>query len=155
MKSENFIIKTARVTDAEVISKIEKECFSLPWSEQAITDFISFPSNIFLCAFSNDTLCGYISATVVLDEMQIANVAVSKSYRRLGLASMLIEGVLSICQDNKLSILTLEVRKSNTPAIELYKKFGFSIEGSRRNYYTNPVEDAYIMNKHLKQPKEM
>jgi len=146
----SIILKNADKTCIDAISQIEIECFSDPWSKNAIEQFISYPQNTILCAFSGDTLCGYVSGTLVMDEMQIANVAVSESFRRQSIASVLIEAIINKCYSQNISFATLEVRTSNTPAINLYTKFGFNAEGIRKNYYKNPTEDAIIMKRYFK-----
>ncbi len=150
----SIILKCADKSCIDAISQIETECFSDPWSKTAIEQFLSYPQNTILCAFLDDKLCGYVSETLVLDEIQIANVAVSESWRRQGIASILIEALINKCYSQKVSFVTLEVRKSNTPAINLYTKFGFKAEGIRKNYYKTPVEDAIIMNRYFNKGTE-
>ncbi len=152
--TDNIILKCADKNCIEAISEIEKACFSDPWSENAIAEFISYPENTILCAFCGYTLCGYISESHVLDEIQIANVAVSKEYRRQGIASLLIETMINKCYSQNVAFVTLEVRKSNTPAINLYTNYGFKAEGLRKNYYKNPNEDAIIMNRYFNKGTE-
>ena len=81
---------------------------------------------------------------MVLDEGYIDNVAVRPDCRRQGIASALLGAFERFAQAH-LAFLTLEVRASNTPAIALYEAHGFVREGVRKNYYTNPREDAVIM----------
>lgn len=145
----SITLKVADLNDIGNISKIESECFSEPWSENAIREFISHNENTILCAYSDNELCGYVSETKVLDEIQIANVAVSQKFRRCGIASLLIETLINKCYSQNIALMTLEVRKSNTPAIKLYEKYNFRPEGIRKNYYRNPTEDAIIMNRNF------
>ena len=147
--NNNITLKIAQSSDAAKIAAIEKECFSEPWSENAVNEFILSNRNVILCAFSHDTLCGYVSATQVLDEVSIANVAVSEKFRRVGIASILIEALVDRCISQNATFVTLEVRKSNFPAISLYEKFGFKTEGLRKNYYKYPTEDALVMNRYF------
>ena len=75
------------------------------------------------------------------------NVAVDPNYRRMGIAYRLIEALIAALAEKDNHSLALEVRASNTPAIALYGKMGFTDVGRRRNYYRNPREDALILRK--------
>ena len=88
---------------------------------------------------------GFCSFWRVLDELHINNLAVLPDLRRNGIASALLGHVLR--EGARLGAVraTLEVRRSNDPARLLYERFGFSIAGVRRGYYSNPVEDALIL----------
>ena len=87
---------------------------------------------------------GYAGLHVVLDEGYIDNIAVEEAARRHGVASALLDVYCRFAAVN-LAFLTLEVRKSNAPAIALYEKHGFQQAGLRKGYYQHPREDALIM----------
>ena len=87
---------------------------------------------------------GYAGLQTVLDEGYINNVAVAPDYRRQGVAGELIAAFIRFGKA-KLAFLTLEVRASNTPAIQFYEKYGFAEAGRRKNYYDDPKEDAILM----------
>ena len=134
------------------IADMEKKCFSKPWSIKAIEEFMSFDiNNIFLAIDKDgeDKLASYISFTDVCGELQIANVATDEAYRRRGAASFLIEKLKEYAADNNSHLITLEVRSSNNAAVSLYKKHGFEEVGVRKNYYSDPTEDAVLMNFYL------
>ncbi len=128
-------------TVAKDLYLIEKACFSHPWTENV---FLSTVDTIFYVYFDENLgkAVGYISVKEVLGEGYIGNIAVLPEYRRKGIGKSLIE---TAKQSKKLSFLTLEVRKSNTPAINLYTKCGFTAVGERKNFYRTPNEDAVIM----------
>lgn len=127
------------------IAQIEKLCFSSPWTEDGLREEISNPSAVFLTALDGNTVAGYMGFHFVLDEGYIANVAVHPGYRKSGVATALITYAHEIATQKGLSFLSLEVRESNTPAINLYTKMGYKALGKRPNFYTNPSEDAFIM----------
>ena len=81
----------------------------------------------------------------MLDEGYITNVAVSPDFRRQGIARALIEALLAKARENGLAFVTLEVRESNAPAIALYTGAGFEPVGKRKNFYSNPTENAVLM----------
>ena len=135
--------------DAPCVAKIEKECFSTPFSEDDILGYIDNPIwNFFVARLGNDVV-GYISFTIILDECQIVNVASAPSARKMGVGSALIENLLNYCKQNEVCKLFLEVRASNVPAIKLYEKFGFLVVGVSKNHYSLPTEDALLMNLEL------
>ena len=129
----------------EQIAALEKNCFSTPWSENMLTDALFDPQASFIVAEDGEGgVLGYAGLHVVLDEGYIDNVAVEEAARRHGVASALLDVFCRFGQAN-LVFLTLEVRASNAAAIALYQKHGFAQVGLRKNYYTNPREDAIIM----------
>ncbi len=140
-KTELF---TATLDDAADIAEIEKICFSSPWSETAIKDAMN-NSTCFFKAVKGQKTVGYVSLYTVFDEGYVNNIAVLPEYRRQGIASMLLEKLNEFTKEKKLSFISLEVRASNIGAINLYEKFGYKKEGERKNFYTNPQENAIIM----------
>lgn len=147
----HFIIADVRLEHIEQIEKLEKQCFSVPWTRQALVSQLPDDMHIFIAAFDDGgNVLGYVGMMYVLDEGYISNVAVSPEYRRHGIADKLIEALVSRANEKDLSFVTLEVRQSNAPAIELYRKNGFSNVGLRKNYYNKPTEDAILMTRFLK-----
>ena len=130
----------------EAISEIEKECFSEPWSLNALNEFISSAFNNILVLKCDNKVAGYITYTKIFDEIQIANVAVSPNYRRKGFGFMLVSDLIGKAKSEDVQLITLEVRKSNTAAYLLYEKCGFETVGERKNYYSKPTENAILMN---------
>ena len=131
------------------IAAMERACFTDPWSESALRDELNSPlARYFVCTEGGEVL-GYIGTRVVLDECQVANVAVSPSCRRQGVASFLMEAMLDFCRREGMNLVTLEVRLSNSAAQALYEKFGFQKTGIRPGYYQSPPEDAVLMSLEL------
>ena len=100
---------------------------------------------IFLVAEQDGEVQGYVGCQTVLDEGYITNVAVSPDFRRQGIARALIAELTAKAGENKLAFVTLEVRESNAPAIALYTGAGFAPVGKRKNFYSNPTENAVLM----------
>ena len=126
------------------LAEIERACFHAPWSENALREELG--KGLFLVAEDeNQTVCGYVGCQTVLDEGYITNVAVSPDFRRQGIARALIEALLAKARENGLAFVTLEVRESNAPAIALYTGAGFAPVGKRKNFYSNPTENAVLM----------
>lgn len=143
--NEMYVVSVKREHIKE-IAKLEKICFSTPWSENALLEAFSNGTKFFV-AEKGDKVLGYIGISCVIDEGYITNVAVFPEYRRQGVGKALIERVFSLARDEALSFVSLEVRESNIPAISLYHSLGFKQEGKRKNFYTNPEEDALILTK--------
>ncbi len=128
---------------------IETECFSHPWSKQSLEEELNNETSLFLVAKEENEVIGYIGMSIVIDEGYIFNVAVRESYRNKGVATALINELVTYGKKNNFSFITLEVRESNLPAISLYSKFGFIKAGERKNYYSNPKENAILLTKYL------
>ncbi len=127
------------------IAELERACFSMPWSEDALREELWNEAAVIIVADGEDgTILGYAGLQVVLDEGYITNVAVAEQYRRQGVARELVSAFVRFGQA-KLAFLTLEVRASNAPAIALYAAHGFHEVGRRKGYYDHPREDALLM----------
>lgn len=135
-------------SDAEKIADIEKACFSVPWSENSVTEMLKDSLSHFYGIEEDGKLAAYLGFNSVLDEVNIYDIAVLPDYRRKGFAKRLLEKAEEFCKENKISKLMLEVRESNTGARKLYSGFGCIEEGKRKNYYNNPKEDAILMTKY-------
>ncbi len=142
----DIIISHHTTDDLYAIAEIEKVSINPPWSYKAICDFSSYETSRIIVAKYDGIVAGYITSSAVLDEIQIANVATHPNYRRLGIGEKLMTFLSEEAKCSGRSVITLEVRNSNTPAIRLYEKCGFERVGVRKNYYKNPSEDAVLMN---------
>ncbi len=129
------------------VAEIERQSFSKPWSEQSITESFNQKCNHFFVSVIDSKVVGYIGITVTVDEAYILNVAVLPEYRGQGIGDKLVDKVLDYGSKNNLQFVTLEVRPSNTPAVNLYTHKGFTEVGRRKNYYSNPIEDALLLTK--------
>ena len=129
------------------LAQLERECFSDPWSEKALTEELSNPNAVFRVALIDGEVAGYVGMLHVLDEGDICNVAVFDRFRRKGVASALIQNLVDYGVENQLSFITLEVRESNIGAQKFYETMGFETIGVRKNFYDNPKEHAILMNK--------
>lgn len=131
--------------EIEGIVALEKECFSDPWSAPSLKEELANPNARFFAAVKNGEVLGYIGCILVCGEGSITNVAVSEGARRQGVASYLLEALIKALKAENAESIFLEVRTSNEAAQKLYEKFGFVICGERKDFYRNPLENAYIM----------
>ena len=138
----------------EQIAALERECFSHPWTVAMLEEELYNSQASFLVAEDGEGgVLGYAGLTTVLDEGYINNIAVEEAARKHGVASALLDVFVRFAAVN-LAFLTLEVRKSNAPAISLYEKFGFQQVGIRKGFYSHPREDAVIMTREFPQNAE-
>lgn len=144
-----------RICDAEIkhlenIESIEKECFSIPWTQEQLLSQFPDDRHIFIVAEDESgEAVGYVGLMYILDEGYISNVAVTAKARRQGIGDMLLDELEIRANEHKLAFMTLEVRESNAPAIKLYSKHGYVPVGLRKNYYDLPRENAVLMTKDL------
>lgn len=131
----------------EQIAAIEAKCFSAPWSKNSISGELTNPLSLWLVAVDGSKVAGYVGSQSVMGEADMMNLAVLPSYRRRGIGKKLVLELIRCLSLNGVSSLTLEVRISNAPAIELYQSLGFTEVGRRPNYYSSPKEDALILRK--------
>jgi ribosomal-protein-alanine N-acetyltransferase len=142
-------MKITRLNDnhVEAIARLEKVCFSDPWSANSIASEVYNPLSLWLVALEDEHLIGYVGSQSVLGWADMMNLAVDPDHRRLGVAEQLVLELIRQLKENQVTCLTLEVRLSNTSAISLYTKLGFCEVGRRPGYYHNPREDALILRK--------
>ncbi|MGN0572278.1 MAG: ribosomal protein S18-alanine N-acetyltransferase [Candidatus Fimenecus sp.] len=134
----------------EGIVRIEKECFSHPWTKQGISEELENPTARFFAAKKNNEVVGYIGANNITGEVYITNVAVLPEIRNQGIGELLLCVLLSVSEQESAQFVSLEVRESNQAAISLYEKCGFQAVGKRKSFYRDPEENAMIYTKFLK-----
>ena len=144
-----MLFKKWEVNLAQNLADLEMAIFKDPWTKNAIIDSIKSPlfhGEVLLD--EKGDIIAYYGFYSIIPETHIANLAVREDKRGLGLGNVILERLLSQAIMLGNSEFTLEVRPSNEKAIALYKKYGFKVEGRRRNYYGDG-EDALIMRKRL------
>ncbi len=145
-----MIIRKWQYCDNLSVYKIEKESFSDPWTKEMISDTFIQENFVGLVAEDKGAVVGYIALTYCLDEAEINIIAVTRDYRRKGIATKLLNEAFLVLTKIGVDKVFLEVRKSNRSAQNLYKNNGFAVIGLRPKYYKG-VEDAILMKKILKE----
>lgn len=130
------------------LARIEKLCFSKPWSYDALAEELANPLAVYYVAELDNQTVGYAGMQHIIDEGYINNIGVDPAYRRRGIATLLLRKLDEYAVENGLKLLTLEVRRSNLPAVGIYLREGFDEQGVRPGFYQAPDEDALIMTKH-------
>ena len=131
----DYIIRPMEVSDTEQVELIEKQIFSIPWSQKSFEDACQSEDNIYLVCEMNGQIAGYCGLWTVLGEGNITNMAVSGGLRRLGIAEALMKEMEKRGMSKNVVTYFLEVRKSNEAAVNLYKKMGYVQIGVRKNFY--------------------
>lgn len=117
------------------VLQINNICFSPPWSIESLRNELNNKFSKYILLKNNHSVIGYAAIWIIIDEAHITNVAVHPDYRGIGGSNLLMDEIIKICSESDLPAITLEVRESNTVAINLYRKYGFVEEGMRKNYY--------------------
>lgn len=141
------IIRDMKREDLPNIMKLEKELFSTAWEEEMFLEEIEKQYAYVLEI--KDIIIGYICGWKLFDEFNITNIAVTKEFQRNGFGAKLVKFLISKLLNEKCFKFFLEVRESNSSAKMLYKKIGFKLIGSRKNYYHSPQEDALVLGMNL------
>lgn len=144
-----IVIRKMQPEDLAEVCKIEKDNFSLPWSEKSFWESMEREDTVFLVALEDEKVVGYIGCYCIAGAGEITNVAVKASHRRKGIGGKLLQKLYEKGAALDTQEYFLEVRESNEAAIGLYLRQGFVKEGIRKNFYEKPVENAVIMWNHF------
>ena len=125
------------------VALIEADSFVSSWSYDLLLNEINNPLATYFLAEYESEIVGYIGFYKVINEADIVKIAVDKKFGQKGIAKNLLAYVLNYASLNGIEAITLEVNAKNTPAIKLYKSFGFLQNGIRPRYYEG-VDDAIL-----------
>lgn len=146
----HLMIRWMHYNDIQEVCKLESELFPTPWPvESFLYELENRNYNVSLVGLIENKVVSYAVSYLVSDEIHIGNLAVDQSFHRLKIGETMLKLLLQIGMAKNCYFAHLEVRKSNIAAISLYKKFGFEIEGVRKNYYQTEKEDALLMTRKL------
>ena len=150
MQRNDLTFGPLRPEHIDHMERIEVECFSVPWSREALEEELENPmAQYVVCCDPDGNVVGYIGSRIVMDSADITNVAVRLQYRRRGIARQLVGRMLEQMAEKGVAGVLLEVRESNLPAQNCYAQAGFTVVGRRKNYYELPKEDALLMGRVL------
>ena len=140
-----MIVRRAELSDIPAVAALERAEFPDGADEGMLARLWETDGGVILAAEEGNDLLGYVWARFVLDEGDIGNVAVAPDSRRRGIGAALMEALFAESERRGAAVLQLEVRESNAPAIALYTGAGFAPVGKRKNFYSNPTENAVLM----------
>jgi ribosomal-protein-alanine N-acetyltransferase len=144
MRSDLQIIPAAK-EHLEAVTELEKTIFTLPWSYESFSSELENEDSHFTVAMRDGEVIGFSVLRSFFDEGEIFNIAVSPIHRGTGIGDALLTDAMAYADTHGIGTVFLEVRRSNDPAIALYKKHGFIPLAIRKDYYDAPKEDAMIM----------
>lgn len=144
-----LVFRKVAEEEVDFVEEMEKKNFSDAWSRQSIYETVCQSKAYIAVAESENGLAGYAIVYSVLDEAEIARIAVDEKVRRQGVGQGLLDYVFRKCQKENIGRVLLEVRESNLGARVFYEKCGFAVDGIRKNYYENPKENAVLMSRTL------
>ncbi len=140
-----LLIREMKADDVEIVSRIESQVFSMPWSAKDFLEMVEADYAYYYVAEVDGEIAGCCGIRNIAGEGEITNVVIAPPYRKKGIALKMMEYMLERAAEVGIGDCTLEVRVSNQPAIRLYERLGFKGEGVRPHFYDKPDEDALIM----------
>lgn len=143
----DITIKKATIQDLNAIEKIEANLEHRILSSTTLSSTLSQDTYYYFVAKANNTVVGYLAAELLVDHFDLLAIAVDKKFRRQNFATNLLNKLFNLCQKMKISDIFLEVRQNNLSAISFYEKVAFEKISTRKNYYSDTNEDAYIYKK--------
>ncbi len=146
-----MILREMLVEDLDQVMEIERELFSPPWTREGFFTYLTHKDAMFLVVEEKGEILAYCGLLMVLDEGDITNVAVRPDRQREGIGHFRMDSLIRLAEEQGVTTIHLEVRVGNDTAIRLYERMGFTRDGIRKQYYTDPVEDALLM---TRLPKE-
>lgn len=150
---EGWRFRGMTVADIDEVMAIERASFASPWSRQFFLDELCADrANSVLCQVEGKPV-GYVIYWELPQEMDIHNVAVHPQHRRRGVGRAMLGHVMDEGARKGLRRMTLEVRRSNDAAQALYRSLGFHVCGLRKGYYSDNAEDAWVMERRLREPR--
>ena len=141
LEEKHIVIENMKISDLENLELTQFDDF---WNVDILKDELASKTSQFICAKYENKIVGFAGIKIVLDEVDIMNIAVKEDYRRQGIATLLLSHIFNICKERHIKTIHLEVNEKNYSAISLYQKFGFKQVGLRKKYYHN-TDDAILM----------
>lgn len=148
-----MLVKILDACDSQAIAQVadlEAAIFSDAWSEKEVASTVNQRQSLCAVALEADRVVGYFLCYYVLDECEIARIAVAQDARRTGVGNALFMYLLELCDERSIERILLDVRAGNAGAIAFYKRNGFEIDGLRKGYYAgSQPEDAVLMSRQV------
>jgi [ribosomal protein S18]-alanine N-acetyltransferase len=145
MTADEFVIRPITIDDAGALADLELRCVGAArWGEAALHD-VGANGYTGWAATRGKVMLGFILVRAVGDEMEILNLAVDPDSRRQGIARRILTHAIAEVRRADVTGVYLEVRESNSAARAFYSATGFTEQGRRKNYYSQPAEDALLL----------
>ena len=141
----NIIIDKMSIDDLDSIKSVLQNEFDEFWNYNVFKNELKNENSYYIIAKLENNIVGFGGIWKAVDDVHITNIVVRKKFRKLGIGNVILEHLIKIGRNiQDINSITLEVNSKNTPAINLYLKFGFKKVGLRKNYY-GLDENAIIM----------
>ena len=144
----NLQIEQMNIEDLLKISQILYSDFDNFWTVETFKQELENPNTYYVVAKIDSEIVGFGGIYQILNEMQLNYIVTKKEKRNLGIASQILDNLISFANNKNIEYITLEVNEKNTNAIKLYEKFGFKQIGLRKKYYNN-IDNAILMQKNI------
>jgi ribosomal-protein-alanine N-acetyltransferase len=134
--------------DLDEVLRIEYGIYPFPWTRGNFLDSLYSRYDTWVLRNAQDELVGYFLLMLAVDESHLLNITVGTPWQGRGIGIALLDKAVAVARSNNMKSILLEVRPSNTRALAIYERYGFSRIGLRRNYYPaqhNNREDAIVM----------
>jgi ribosomal-protein-alanine N-acetyltransferase len=138
-------IELMRTEDVDAVVELDKRCFPTPWSAGAYLTEVHNSSAYYVVARIDGRIVGYAGMWLIMDEAHVTTIGVDPAYRGYKIGERILVNLIDEAIKRHANRATLEVRKHNMVAQNLYLKYGFQVVAVRRGYYTNNNEDALVM----------
>lgn len=142
---DSFVVRRAAEGDLPDVLALEQQLYSSPWSEKAFRFELVNPRSLFWVFLEKDQLIGFQAGWTVLESYHLHNIALHSGWRGHGIAHEVVAFMQHYLARLAIHRIELEVRASNLRALAFYRRCGFTVDGIRRRYYQEPVEDAILM----------
>lgn len=140
-----MVIKPLTEEDVDAVCVLEEEAFSMPWHKESFLEMINNKDACYLVGLWEEEVVASCGLRNIVGDGEITNVVTKAAMRGKGIGKQMLLRLMEEGVNMGVEAFTLEVRKSNAPAIHLYESLGFVTEGIRKNFYEEPQEDALIM----------
>lgn len=138
-------ISNMTFADLENLKDFLQSDFDEFWSYDILLSELSSSNSRYIVAKNKDnTIVGFAGIKIILDEAELMNIVTKKNMRHMGITSSMLNYLFSLCRENNIKLINLEVNTQNTIAINFYKKYNFNEVGFRKKYYDNTY-DALLM----------
>ncbi|MDQ0194015.1 ribosomal protein S18-alanine N-acetyltransferase [Paenibacillus wynnii] len=145
-QSDRLVFRLMRVEDIPNILIIEREAFTMPWTEEAFRNELTHNHFAkYMVMEHQGQIIGYAGLWAIVDEAHVTNIALLEAFRGRKWGEQLLDELMKTASYLGMKSITLEVRVSNQIAQNLYRKKGFRSAGTRKGYYSDNREDALIM----------
>ncbi len=143
-----YIFRPMTMQDLDCVIEIEKQCFTDPWSKESFESSLKEKAAHLMVMTTNANpkqTVGYCCLYETLGDGDIVNVAIDPEMRKKGLGHRMIFELMRYGRSLNVERFFLEVRESNIAGLKLYEGLGFEVCGMRKNFYSNPTENAVLM----------